>query len=68
MKSILIPMMSSGLRQTANLALKADHPPSGRLILAKRIPSILPTINLLNQLHNNDFFLSVRTEVPHMAV
>ena len=38
MKSILIPMMSSGLRQTANLALKADHPPSGRLILAKRLP------------------------------
>jgi hypothetical protein len=31
LKSILIPMMSSGLRQTANLALKADHPPSGFL-------------------------------------
>jgi len=39
MKSILIPMMSSGLRQTTNLALKADYPPSGRLILAKRLPS-----------------------------
>ena len=44
MKSILIPMMSSGLRQTTNLALKADYPPSGRLILAKRLPSILPAM------------------------
>ena len=31
-------------------------------------PSILPTIDLRNLLHNNDFFLSGRTEFPHLAV
>ncbi len=37
-------------------------------MVAKRNPSILPTINLRNLLHNNDFFLSGRTVFPHMAV
>jgi hypothetical protein len=41
----------------------------GRLYMVGRTPpSILPTINLRNLLHNNDFFLSGRTEFPHMAV
>ena len=31
-------------------------------------PSILPTINLRNLLHNKDFFLSFRPEFPHLAV
>jgi len=30
--------------------------------------TILPTINIRNLLHNNDFCLSVRTEFPHLAV
>ncbi len=37
-------------------------------MVGRTAPSILPTINLRNLLHNNDFFLSGRTEFPHMAV
>ncbi len=48
---------------------------SGRKVVESRFnmfarmdPSILPTINLRNLLRNNDFFLSGRTEFPHLAV
>jgi len=37
-------------------------------MVARTVPSILPTINLRNLLYNNDFFLSGRTEFPHMSV
>ena len=39
-----------------------------QVMLGQCTPSILPTINLRNLLHNNDFFLSGRPEYRHMDV
>ena len=37
-------------------------------MVGRTAPSILPTINLRNLLHNNDFCFSCRPEYRHMAV